>query len=243
MPFVPPDSDERSLTDALVFIQEQDGCSRIEAWDQFRRMVPLSRKWLWSAVWADRQAVPPSNGLPITRPSDNVGPFGDWVHASLEDDDRVRFAGAKPRSIKIFLWSHFVSMWRHHHRPLGAPEPPSTTPSSEVDSEVETDPAAEAAASVVNFDAERQRRGRPGRKRGSGSVDDEAALRRMLGLLAKGEEPSVLAAARTVAHAAKSNQSVEADVARLRKKFAERWGTEPPPRKKWADVARDLDAN
>ena len=75
-----------------------------------------------------------------------------------------------------------------------------------------------------------------GRKLGSGSVDDETALQRMLKLLAAGKRPSVLAAARKVAAEGKPHQSVDADVSRLRRKFRQRWGTNPPEGKTWADV-------
>lgn len=109
MPFVPPDTDERSLTEVLAFIVQEDGCSRIQAWDQFRQMVRHIGRWLWSAFWADRH------------PLENVGPFGGWEDAILEDDDRVRFPGYPPRRIKIVLWSHFLLMWRHH-QPPSAPQ-------------------------------------------------------------------------------------------------------------------------
>jgi hypothetical protein len=71
------------------------------------------------------------------------------------------------------------------------------------------------------------RRGRAGRKPGSGSFDDEVALGEMLNLLAAGKEPSVLTAAKAVASAGKANQSAKAEVDRLRRKFANHWGTKP----------------
>jgi len=87
------------------------------------------------------------------------------------------------------------------------------------------------------------RRGSAGRKPGSGSSNDEAALREMLNLLAAGREPSVLAAAKAVAKARKPNQSVNAEVGRLRRKFAKRWGTKPPEGETWPDVEHQLDTN
>jgi hypothetical protein len=79
-----------------------------------------------------------------------------------------------------------------------------------------------------------------GRKPGSGTMDDSAALRRMLHLLATGTAPSVLAAAKTVAAEKRPSHSADADIARLRKKFATRWRTEPPQGQTWADVIRSV---
>jgi hypothetical protein len=83
---------------------------------------------------------------------------------------------------------------------------------------------------------ERSQLAKGGRKPGSGSIDDETALRRMLKLLATGKHPSVFAAAREVAVERMPHQSADADVDRLRRKFRKRWGTDPPEGQTWADV-------
>jgi hypothetical protein len=104
-------------------------------------------------------------------------------------------------------------------------------------------PAAGEQASRAPATPSKPTHGRPGRKRGSGSIDDESDLRRMLDMLGKGLVPSVLAAATAVASDRPAAHSVEADIRRLRTKFSGRWGTEPPPGKTWHDVAAELPAN
>ena len=104
--------------------------------EQFRKVVPLSRRWLWSVFWADRRPLPPSGLGPMVQPSDNVGPFGGWEDATLEDDDRVRFPGSRPRAVKIVLWTHFLVMWRHHQSPQG-PLPPPTASRTDVKTAIE----------------------------------------------------------------------------------------------------------
>jgi hypothetical protein len=87
------------------------------------------------------------------------------------------------------------------------------------------------------------KKGRRGRKTGSGSFDDDQALREMLRLLASNKAASVLAAAKHVVTAgiAKMTSSNESAVRRLRGKFAARFGIEPPPGKTWSDIARELE--
>ncbi len=86
--------------------------------------------------------------------------------------------------------------------------------------------------------------GRSGRKKGSGSIDDTEALQLMLHLLASGQANSVHDAARKVPDSIMgSSQSQAADISRLRRKFANDHGTEPPTGKTWADVAGELNAN
>jgi hypothetical protein len=82
--------------------------------------------------------------------------------------------------------------------------------------------------------------GSPGRRRKSGSINDEQDLRRMLEMLADGLVPSVLAAARAVASQRPPAHSIRSYIERLRKKFAAQWGTEPPAGKTWGDVRDDL---
>ena len=134
MSFVPPDLGERSLTEVLAFICEEDGCSRTDAWKQFCQMAAWSRKWLWSVVWADRRPPPKSLKLPITQPWDNVGPFGGWDDAKLEDDDSVRFAKSRARRITIVPWQNFRAMWKAGQLrgvPLESPARGSRPPSRE----------------------------------------------------------------------------------------------------------------
>jgi hypothetical protein len=95
-------------------------------------------------------------------------------------------------------------------------------------------------------DASKRRaaKGRRGRKKGSGSIDDTEKLRAMLHLLASREAASVYDAARKVAQASVGpRQSQTADVSRLRGKFAEAYGTTPPCGKSWADYAAELNPN
>jgi hypothetical protein len=84
--------------------------------------------------------------------------------------------------------------------------------------------------------------GRGGRKKGSGSINDEPRLREMLRLLAENKAVSVHAAAKKVARTKKANQSIASEVSRLRRKFAERWGTELPTGRTWADAEHNRTA-
>jgi hypothetical protein len=94
-------------------------------------------------------------------------------------------------------------------------------------------------------DAGAPEKGRPGRKRGSGSLDDDNVLLEMLWLLADGKAASVHAAARCVVDlgVAKITTSAESVVTRLRGKFAARFGTELPLGKTWSDVAHTIQYN
>jgi hypothetical protein len=138
----------------------------------------------------------------------------------------------------VMLDCHDLSYWLESNRDRLVQEYRPAAARDPVEGEAQTVPCDAPAQN-----AREPSRGRPGRKPRSGSIDDEAALRRMLHLLAAGNEASVLAAAKAVATERKPNQSVEADIARLRRKFANRWGTEPPPGKTWADVERELKTN
>ena len=86
------------------------------------------------------------------------------------------------------------------------------------------------------------KKGRRGRKPGSGSIDDDQALREMLRLLSNNEAASAHSAARAVVAVgvAYRTTSDESAVGRLRTKFATRFGTEPPPGKTWGDVEDEL---
>ena len=94
-------------------------------------------------------------------------------------------------------------------------------------------------------DAAAPEKGRRGRKAGSGSFDDEKALHEMLRFLAGNEAPSVHAAAQLVVTSGVAIiiSSKESAASRLRRKFAARFGTQPPQGKTWSDIARELETN
>jgi hypothetical protein len=100
----------------------------------------------------------------------------------------------------------------------------------------------DTGATVVAKSSPAPQRSRRGRTPGAGAIDDSATLRRMLELLAAGEALSVHAAAVIVADTA-AKHTRPALIGRLRRKFADTWGTEPPRGKTWADFARELHAN
>jgi hypothetical protein len=85
-------------------------------------------------------------------------------------------------------------------------------------------------------------KGRPGRKPGSGSFDDDHALQEMLQLLASNKAASVNAAAHQIVNSGKVKKTGgDASAARrLGQKFAAKFGTEPPLGKTWTDVASEL---
>lgn len=71
------------------------------------------------------------------------------------------------------------------------------------------------------------------------------ALQVMLRLLSSKEAASVHSAAHAVVETGVANRTTsdEGAVSRLRRKFAAKFGTEPPPPKTWADVEDELKAN
>jgi hypothetical protein len=87
------------------------------------------------------------------------------------------------------------------------------------------------------------RGGRRGRKPGSGSHNDDNALMHMLRLLANSEARSVHAAAKIASYNHQKGHSRDADISRLRTKFAKKFGVEPPPGKTWAVVEDELKKN
>jgi hypothetical protein len=107
---------------------------------------------------------------------------------------------------------------------------------------LENNPKIEISGPPVP-DAVAPEKGRRGRKLGSGSFDDDQAMREMLRLLAGNEAASVNAAAgRVVASRVAIITGTDGSaVRRLRAKFAARFGTEPPPGKTWSDIARELE--
>ena len=88
-------------------------------------------------------------------------------------------------------------------------------------------------------------KGRRGRKPGSGSFDDDQALREMLQLLGDNKAASVNAAARQIVTSGKVKKTGtdESAAKRLGEKFASRFGREPPRCKTWTDVALKLQSN
>lgn len=84
--------------------------------------------------------------------------------------------------------------------------------------------------------------GRRGRKQGSGVLDDDVALQKMLSYLAVNEAPSRFAAAAKAVPLAAKGASSEATQRRLASKFRDRFGAEPPPEKTWADVEDELNS-
>jgi hypothetical protein len=78
-------------------------------------------------------------------------------------------------------------------------------------------------------------RGKRGRKRGSGEIDDRKPLEDMLRLFAAGRTNAMRDAARQVADGATGN-SLDSKLARLAGKFSKRFGAEPPDGKTWANV-------
>jgi hypothetical protein len=87
-----------------------------------------------------------------------------------------------------------------------------------------------------------RRRGKGGRRPGSGKIDDTEFLVRMLGLLAAGDAVSVHAAAKLVAADA-TGASKGANILRLHRKFSTEYGLAPPPGKTWRDVQGESPTN
>lgn len=110
----------------------------------------------------------------------------------------------------------------------------ATAPKTPVSSKPETETVA-------------RNRGRRGRKKGSGTKDDSISLRAMLDLLVDGGAPSVTAASASFVkskmdlHEGDNETSAQSWIARLRRKFAGKYGTEPPPGKTWDDVRKTVD--
>lgn len=99
-----------------------------------------------------------------------------------------------------------------------------------------TDPAAVPVVPAL--------KGRRGRKPGSGRKDDDAAVSKMLDLLADGRAASVFAAAgQVLTTTVPPDPAVDSARRRLSRKFSSRFGTDPPPGKTWGDVKRELNTN
>jgi hypothetical protein len=98
-----------------------------------------------------------------------------------------------------------------------------------------TSPASRPATAAATRNPSRR-----GRKKGSGTKDDDSSLRAMLDLLADDKAPSVLAAAKIVAKGTEplAGNSDESRIDRLRHKFSAKYGTEPPSGKTWEDVRK-----
>ena len=87
-----------------------------------------------------------------------------------------------------------------------------------------------------------KKKGEPGRKDGSGALNDDPHLLEMLRRLSIKDAVSVRNAAVKVQPDA-PGASPEATIKRLTKKFSDKFGTEPPPGKTWADVEREYKSN
>ena len=109
--------------------------------------------------------------------------------------------------------------------------------------EAEAIPSGEPPANAEpTLKGANQRHG--GRKKGSGAIDDTPRLRAMLDPLAASRAPSVHDAACKVSEKmVGTTQSRDADISRLRTKFAKAHGTKPPAGKTWSDVAAELNEN
>jgi len=78
-------------------------------------------------------------------------------------------------------------------------------------------------------------RGRGGRRKGSGALDDTAPMAKMLQLLACEKATSAWDAATKVAKSTPGH-AFEATRSRIYRKFRDRYGTDPPPGKTWRDI-------
>ena len=84
-------------------------------------------------------------------------------------------------------------------------------------------------------------RGRRGRRKGSGEIDDNAPIAEMLRLLASGEAKTVWDAAGKVPGSA-PGQSLDATRRRIYRKFRDLYGTDSPQGKTWSDIECELNA-
>jgi hypothetical protein len=162
----------------------------------------------------------------------------DWFErgwkAAVQFGENFQVAGMETASsAPIHLLAHcwvtreIAQRWLEaHHYPL----PPFVAPSH-------GDPSK---MGVVNPGATA---GRRGRKPGSGEIDDEDNIKKILRLLATGAAPSVYAAARQVVRELPGMQSIDSAQRRLSRKFCKRFGTDPPPERSWVDVERELNSN
>jgi len=143
-----------------------------------------------------------------------------------------------------FCWlpSELCREWfaRHLLAWPGAFNPQDQTLGTRLESH-ERKPKLEISAPPA-LDAAAPKKGRSGRKTGSGSFDDGRALQEMLRLLSSNEAMSVHAAACHVvaARIAKITGSDKSAVSRLRKKFAAKFGTQPSPGKTWSYIAFEM---
>jgi hypothetical protein len=123
MPFIPKPPYDRPLSEALDFIRKADGCSRAEAFVQFRLMAMsrIANRPVVDCLWGDPRPPARAN-IGVTKSSENVGPFpSQWKDATLEDDGRVRFGTAGPVRSILVPWSWFLVMWQYHQEPSRAP--------------------------------------------------------------------------------------------------------------------------
>jgi hypothetical protein len=124
--FIPKPPFARLLSEALDFIQKEDGCSRAEAFEQFRQMALICARFPYKFVclWGDRHPAAPAKLGPAVVPQENR-PFSNyWEKATLEDNDRVCF-GPHYRRLRLILvpWNNFLVIWK---KP-STPRPPRPT--------------------------------------------------------------------------------------------------------------------
>jgi hypothetical protein len=231
----------RTLPQWVAMVSQASACSTRNARLQIVDGLFDGR---FAVRWADQGKIPFLDPNDRDRPPPK-GNFWrkaqiNWRAGKVLDDwgmsDEGRAGGLARWRVVLLVPrgpSVFEDIWRSS-RPF-AISAAAATPSNVVG--VHARSKSEAATAETN------RRGRAGRKPGSGSIDDLNALRKMLSLLAAGKVSSVHAAANAVAPSNTPNQSLPADIARLRRKFAKRWGTGPPRGKTWTDVERELNTN
>lgn len=114
MPFTDRPPSHRPLSDALDYIEVGDGCTRAEAFEQFRQMV-ISKEhhpFRLQCLWGDRKPDPSANIDPVPSPSENIGPYAsDWEGATLEADGRARFAAWAEARLILVPWNDFLVAW------------------------------------------------------------------------------------------------------------------------------------
>jgi hypothetical protein len=88
-----------------------------------------------------------------------------------------------------------------------------------------------------------QGKGKRGRKPGSGKLDESGITEKMLRCLAANKAPSIFAAAGQFADQAKGGATKDSKQRRLAREFGNRFGSEPPEGKTWADVECELNVN
>jgi hypothetical protein len=233
----------RTLPEWVKLIQQASDCSAKSAQQQ---ILDGLYDGAFAVRWDDRDKNPLRYPNPYLTGIDSPPPKGvfwrrakiNWRTGKVIDDWGLEKEGQSantPCRRALLLASKGGTVFEHilHSSVSASTHQASAAPNNVVPPHSE--PTAAEAHPVP--------RGRPGRKPGSGSIDDEEALRKMVKLLAAGEARSVLAASERVAGEGKPIQSHAANMGRLRRKFAKRWGTDPPEGKTWAEFDQELNTN